>query len=69
MKETHKRSIMKSLTWRFLATVTTMTLVYIYTGNLEIMVSVGFFEVIAKLAIYYLHERAWNIVKWGVVNG
>jgi adenylylsulfate kinase len=69
MKETHKRSIMKSLTWRFLATVTTMTLVYIYTGNLEIMVSVGFFEVIAKLTIYYLHERAWNIVKWGVVNG
>jgi uncharacterized membrane protein len=46
-----------------------MVLVYIYTGNFEIMVSVGFFEVIAKLTIYYLHERAWNIVKWGVVNG
>jgi adenylylsulfate kinase len=63
--ETHKRSIMKAITWRVLASVATVLLVLAFTGRVEIALSVGFIEVIAKVAIYYGHERIWNVLKWG----
>lgn len=65
MKETHPRSILKSITWRILATLTTMILVFIFTGSFIISLGVGFFEVILKIIIYYLHERVWNRINWG----
>ena len=64
--EKHMRSVMKGVSWRVLATLTTMVLVFIFTGDLMIMVEVGVFEVVLKLIIYYVHERAWNAVPWGV---
>ena len=48
-KETHIRSVIKAVTWRFLATVTTMTLVYIFIGDMTIALSVGGIEVFLKL--------------------
>lgn len=64
-KETHRRSIAKSITWRFLATLTTTILVFIFTQRIEIALTVGGMEAAAKMVIYYAHERAWNAVKWG----
>ena len=63
--EHHKRSIVKAITWRIIATLTTMTLVYIFTGQIELVLSVGALDVVTKLFFYYLHERAWNKTKWG----
>lgn len=60
-----KRSIVKSITWRILATLTTVSLVWIFSGRLYLAFSVGALEIIAKLFIYYFHERAWNKIKWG----
>lgn len=65
MYETHKRSFLKGISWRVIATTTTMTLVYFFTGNLTITFGVGIFDTIAKLLFYYAHERAWNKVRWG----
>ena len=65
MTDTHSRSVAKAVSWRVVATVTTMTLVYIFTGSLAITAGVGFLEASAKIVLYYAHERAWNIVKWG----
>lgn len=60
-----KRSVVKSLTWRVLATLTTVSLVWVFSGRLDLAFSVGALEVLAKLFIYYFHERAWNRIKWG----
>jgi len=65
-KETHTRSVIKGVTWRIIASITTMGLVYIFTGNLLIVFEVGVFEVFAKLLFYYIHERAWGNIKWGI---
>lgn len=67
-KEKKRRSVIKALTWRFLATMTTMSLVYIFTGNAEMSLTVGVFDVIIKLVVYYFHERAWNRVGWGLAK-
>jgi len=65
--ETHKRSIVKTISWRILATITTMSLVYIFTGELTTALEVGSAEVVLKLIKYYFHERIWNRIKWGKI--
>ena len=64
-KETHLRSFFKGMTWRIIATLTTMVLVFIFTGNFVLTLGVGFFEIISKLIFYYFHERIWNRIRWG----
>jgi uncharacterized membrane protein len=68
MIENHYRSIVKAISWRFFATATTMILVLIFTGQWMLSLSVGFFEVVSKLILYYTHERIWNRIYWGKGN-
>ena len=35
------------------------------TGELDLSLGVGFFDVLLKLAFYLLHERAWDRVWYG----
>lgn len=64
-KETHWRSIAKTISWRFLATMTTMSLVYIFIGDLSVAISVGGIEVVLKMLVYFVHERVWDEIKFG----
>ncbi|MGM0529579.1 MAG: adenylyl-sulfate kinase [Bacteroidota bacterium] len=63
--ESNGRSIAKAISWRLLATITTAVVVYILTGRIEIALAVGGIEIILKLALYYFHERSWNLVPFG----
>ncbi|MDZ7861127.1 MAG: adenylyl-sulfate kinase [Candidatus Krumholzibacteriota bacterium] len=64
-KDSKFRSIMKSASYRFLTTLTTFSLVWIFTGKLTVAFGVGALEVIIKLLIYFFHERLWEKIKWG----
>ena len=64
-KESKSRSVVKTISWRILATATTITLVYIFTGKTDIAFSVGLIEVFLKMLIYFLHERAWDKIHFG----
>ena len=64
-KDTKIRSILKTVSWRLLATCTTITLVLIFTKELRTAFEIGALELILKLIIYYGHERIWNRVKIG----
>ena len=44
-KETNTRSIVKTISWRILATVITVTLVYIFIGDVTVVLSVGGIEI------------------------
>ena len=65
MHESHTRSVLKGVSWRIVASIITMLLVYLFTGDLTLVAEVGVLEFIAKVAFYYLHERAWATVQWG----
>jgi uncharacterized membrane protein len=60
------RHISKSITWRLLGTVDTILLSWIISGNFKIGLSIGGFEIITKMILYYLHERAWYKFGFGV---
>ncbi|MBN1766606.1 MAG: DUF2061 domain-containing protein [Sedimentisphaerales bacterium] len=64
-KETHLRSIIKGVVWRMLASLTTIILVYLFTRKLQLALELGGIEVIAKILLYYGHERIWNVISWG----
>jgi uncharacterized membrane protein len=63
IQETHMRSILKGLTWRVVASFTTMTIAWYITGKVQLALEIGFIEVFAKVAIYYAHERLWANVR------
>jgi uncharacterized membrane protein len=63
--ETRVRSLAKSISWRIFATLTTMLLVFAFTGNLVLSETIGLTELLSKIAIYYAHERIWNVIKFG----
>lgn len=64
-KEAHYRSIIKAITWRFLATTATILIVFAFTGKIVLSFGVGAVEVITKLILYYFHERIWGFIGVG----
>jgi len=64
--ETKRRSLVKALTWRLIASLDTTVISYFVTGgDIKKALSIGGFEIITKMVIYFFHERAWNNIKWG----
>ncbi|MFN3692616.1 MAG: DUF2061 domain-containing protein [Candidatus Paceibacteria bacterium] len=68
MHETKRRSLLKGLTWRITASITTMLIVLIMTGNLTLVAGVGLADVTLKVLFYYVHERLWGRVHWGILG-
>jgi len=66
MQELKRRSFIKVLSWRFTATMTTVIISFLITGNTDFAVKIGFIEVFAKILLQYLHERAWSKMKFGL---
>jgi len=63
--ETHTRSIFKAISWRTWATITTAIIVFIFTGEFTLAITVGLLEVFAKMGLYFLHERLWQKIRYG----
>ena len=62
------RSIIKACSWRFVATCTTFAIAYVVTGKTTLAFTIAGVEVFVKMLIYYLHERAWQMVPYGIVR-
>ena len=55
----YKRHILKTISWRVLGTIDTILLSWFITGSWKLGLSIGGVEVITKMVLYFLHERAW----------
>lgn len=66
--ETHKRTLVKTITWRVIATITTVVIIYAYTKNVSIALASGLVANALKTIFYYVHERVWNRIKFGRVH-
>jgi uncharacterized membrane protein len=61
-----KRHLAKTITWRIIGTLDTMGLSWIITGNPMMAVKIGGLEVCTKMALYFLHERVWFKINFGL---
>jgi uncharacterized membrane protein len=72
-KESHIRSLLKGISWRFVATTDLVLVVLLVTClygacSIENALKIGAIEFVIKLGVYYLHERIWQKYKTGKVS-
>ena len=63
-----KRHLLKAITWRIVASLTTFLIGWVVTGNLDFGMTIGIADVFIKIGLYYLHERVWYHSRFGVVD-
>ena len=63
--ESHKRSIIKAVTYRMTSSLVTIAVVYAFTKEAMLSLGIGFLDGVIKVFAYYSHERAWNKVNFG----
>jgi len=68
MVETKRRSFAKALSWRVFATLITMSVAYALTKEITFAVEIGVIDTVAKLAIYFGHERVWQRISYGKID-
>jgi len=61
------RSFAKAISWRVTGTVDTFVIAWFITGRGSIAAGIASIEVITKLLLFWLHERVWNKISWGIV--
>ena len=70
-----RRSLVKTVVWRVIATTDTFILAYFFASQaadipsetaVKLASSIAGFEVLTKMILYFLHERAWSRVDWGL---
>jgi uncharacterized membrane protein len=63
-----KRHVAKSISYRFVGTLQTVILGYLFTGSFKIASTIGAIELGIKPLLYFLHERVWyKWIKFGIV--
>ena len=62
---TRRRSIVKAVAWRLVGSLDTFLLGYLITGQAKYGAFIASAEVLTKMVLYYVHERAWAHVDWG----
>jgi len=65
MTDTRLRSLAKGLCWRLVAFALTGLFAGLVTGDASVGLLVGLVDSLAKVALFYLHERAWISLRWG----
>jgi len=63
--ESNRRSLVKALSWRLLATIITTSIVFALTGKGEFAATIGVADTLFKFFIYFGHERLWNRIPYG----
>ncbi|RMG80812.1 MAG: DUF2061 domain-containing protein [Bacteroidetes bacterium] len=69
-KVSYKRHLAKTLTYRIVAATTTFLIAWLFFREDEYVIQkaggVALMESFVKMAIYYLHERIWYNIDFGI---
>ena len=68
MLETQRRSLLKSLSWRFLATLITGVVAYLLTDEILFAAKIGALDTSVKFIAYFAHERLWLRLPYGRIE-
>ena len=62
----NKRHVFKTVTWRAVGTLDTIIISTIISGNPFTGLKIGGAETISKMGLYYLHEKVWYSINFGL---
>ncbi|RZD42631.1 MAG: hypothetical protein CXT73_02570 [Methanobacteriota archaeon] len=63
--DTHKRTLIKTISWRVLALVAVTLLGLLFGLSSEQSVGYSIVSNVMFVGVHYIHERVWNVVNWG----
>ncbi len=66
IRKSRIRHIAKTFTWRGIGTLDTMLLAWLISGNPISGLQIGLSELLTKMILYYLHERVWYRLDYGL---
>ena len=66
ISESHLRSLVKGFSWRVWGTVISIIVSYFLTHEINIALAIGGIEFFTKIILFYMHERIWDLVSWGM---
>lgn len=67
-RDSNVRSLVKAVSWRLLATTTTILIAWLVYRDIGPALTIGGIEFVAKFIIYYGHERLWQLVPRGTIR-
>ena len=59
------RSLVKTISWRLTGTFCTFLISFIILGDITTSGTIAMIQLIFNTIMFYIHERIWNIIKWG----
>lgn len=68
IRNNSKRHIYKTFTWRIIGTMDTFIIGFLLTGSLSSSIQIGGTETISKMILYFLHEKMWYNINFGIEN-
>ncbi|MBI3279442.1 MAG: DUF2061 domain-containing protein [Acidobacteria bacterium] len=63
--ESSSRSIAKAVSYRLFGSLSTAGIFYVLSGDARLSLGAGALDAVAKLFLYFLHERLWNYISFG----
>ena len=61
------RSLVKTISWRLTGTFCTFLISFIILGDITVSSTIALIQLIFNTIMFYIHERIWNIIKWGKI--
>ena len=68
IRNTNKRHLLKTFSWRALGSLATLIVAWIITGNPLTGFKIGLVETLTKMILYYAHEKMWYRISFGLIE-
>ena len=65
---TSKRSVVKAFTYRIVIVCLDFLAIYVFTHRVNVALGFMIVSNVYTTVLYFLHERIWARVKWGLVD-
>ena len=65
MIDGHKRTFVKTISWRLTGSTATFLIAFLLIGDFAIAGTIGMTQLVTNTILYYIHERLWNKIIWG----
>ncbi|PSP84826.1 hypothetical protein BRC83_04175 [Halobacteriales archaeon QS_1_68_17] len=64
--QARKRVLTKTVCYRLLMVLITVAIAWVVIGDLGDALNIGIFANLLKTGTYYVYERTWDHIAWGV---
>ena len=61
--DTHRKSLLKAVSWRVVGSMDTFILSWLITGHAKLAAGITAAELVTKITLYWIHERVWLRIK------